>query len=127
MVEDQESLNNSILILDQDKSFVTALSQRLKICGYVTIGITHGAQFFPVTTKFKPRFIILSDNLKNPKWDELIVRIRGSNTIKSAIFLLFCRELSVPIKKRAQLFQITQLIPKPFKFSDFLEKLKSEE
>ena len=70
------SNKTQIIIIDEDKDFVDAISERLKACGFLSAGITNGAQLFQLLSKFKPDLLIFSSKLKNPTERITDIRVR---------------------------------------------------
>lgn len=112
------------MIIDKDKSFADALAERLKACDFLTAGITSGAQFFQISSQFQPNIIILSTDLQNPTWAELIERSKQSSLFKEGmIFILITREASPGLENQAKLHEIKKIIVKPVNFKDLVETI----
>ena len=119
-------MSDHIIIIDQDKDFALALSQRLKVCGFITAGITHSSAFFQLAPKMNPSLILISDNLQNPSWSEFLARIKHSSLDGIGPFLLLYTDRSPGIRQQARLYGINKLIQKPLRFIELLYLIKDE-
>ena len=117
---------DQIIIIDQDRDFAEALSQRLKVCGFITAGISHSSAFFQLATKMNPALILISDNLQNPTWSELLGRVKHSSLDKLAPFVLIYTDRSPAIRQQARLYGINKMIQKPLRFIELLYLIKDE-
>ena len=118
-------MSKNILIIDSDKNFSQALSERLKACEFTSAGIISGAQFFQIATKFMPDTLILSTNLIHPSWTELIERIKQSQTIsKIDKIILLTNEITIAITHQAKIHKIHKILQKPIKFKELYQILQ---
>ena len=119
------SPKSHILIVDSDKNFTDALVERLKTCEYLTAGITSGAQLFQIVNQFKPNMIIVSTDLQNPTWTDLLDRIKHSSLFKDKpTTLLLCRDMTPGLESQAKLHDITKILLKPVRFNELIEVIE---
>ena len=120
------SPDKQIIIMDKDKELVNAMTERLKMLSIEALGITNSASFFQVISKANPSLIILSDNLQNPSWSELMGRIKHSSFNTKIPFFLLYSEKTPALEQQSKIYSIKKMFHKPFRFIDFLLSLKEE-
>jgi len=118
--------NLKIAIIDTDKSFIKALSQRLKSWDIACTGTTSGASFFQIASQSKPDIIMLADDLKSPSWTEVLKRIKQSNSFEHSTIFIICSKITTGLIHQAKLYDIQHIIQKPITFSDFIKRIQKE-
>ena len=114
-----------ILIGDKDKSFIEALTERLKSYDFIVAGITSGAQFFQISSQFKMDAVILSSNLQSPSWVDILERFKSSSMYKENMpIMLLSREKSPGLENQAKLHGIQKIIYKPLCINELIELLE---
>jgi len=115
-----------IAIIDTDKNFIKALSQRLKSWDIVCTGTTNGASFFQIASQSKPDIIMLADDIKTPSWTEVLKRIKQSKSFENSTIFIICTKISTGLIHQAKLYDIQHIIQKPLTFSDLIKRIQKE-
>jgi FixJ family two-component response regulator len=114
-----------LLILDKDKDFVDALSERLKSCDQVAAGIVNGAQFFAIAAKFRPDMLIISNDIQSPSWTEVLDRIKHSSMFQNKLAVaVLTTESSAGLEQQARIYGVLRIIQKPLVFKEFLKMIE---
>ena len=122
------SSKTKLVIIDDDKDFVDAIVERLKFFDFLAAGITNGTQFFQLISKFKPDIIIISSNLQNPEWPQLLNRIKSSSILEeNTPIIILCPEISTGFAQQSKVHRIKKIVKKPVMFQEFLDVLGSLE
>jgi FixJ family two-component response regulator len=115
-----------VLILDKDKGFADALAERLKACGYTAAGLTSGAQFFQLSSQMKPGILLLSGEIQNPTWSELLERMKHSSLKPESMNIVLVVKEAVPaLEAQARRHSIKKIIHKPLYFNELLKDIET--
>jgi len=118
-------VNNQILIVHPDGAFIEALKSRLDDIGFQAYGVSRGSQIFPLLSRTQPGAILLDVELTSPSWEEIIKRLRQSESYRKIIFVLMVRNKNVALEHQAKLYRVKAVIKKPIVFRQIVAVLKA--
>jgi len=118
-------LNNSVLIIDDDRTSLSVLQTLLKIEGYQVSTLPNGYDFNQIITAIhqeKPNFIILDVHLKSMNGIEIVRHLRKSNVYYPKILMISGKAVKeLCIEAGADRFLL-----KPYMPNEIISFLKSQ-
>ena len=125
MTEGPVSDRKLILVADDDKDLVTALSIRLKAAGYGVVGAHDGEEAFSVAQEHKPDLIILDVRMPAGGGFSSIDKIKHSlNTRNIPVILLTNLGQKSDVLRGLDLGATDYLIKAHFMPSEVIDKIK---
>jgi len=113
-----------LLIVDDERTVVDTLKERLETSGYEVITASNGQQGLIRAAKYAPQLIILDTNMPYMDGPEMLERLRENPVLRNTAVIMLTACRTIENLDRTDKLQVADYITKPFDSHDLITRIE---